>query len=71
KVPHWMPLLKRIKAGGKLCQVGVDLDGALEVVREVGGRGLCLVVGHHPQMPPEEIDDFLAVLAKEDVDAVH
>ena len=62
---EWMSLLKRIKDGGKLCQVFVDPGGARDIVRELGGRGFCFVT----HLPPEEVDDFLAVLAAEDADA--
>ena len=68
---EWMPLLKRIKDGGKLCQVFVDPDGARQIVRELGGKGFCLMIVQSPeQIPPEEIDDFLAVLAAEDADTI-
>ncbi len=66
---EWMSLLKRIKDGGKLCQVFVDHSGARDIVRELGGRGFCLVI-HSPElMPLEEIDGFLSVLAADDADA--
>jgi len=66
---EWNWLFKRIKDGGKLCQIYVNADEALEIVREVGGRGMCLIITGHPQIPPDEIDDFLAALAAEDADA--
>ena len=66
---EWMPLLKRIKGGGKLCQVYVDFNGARKIVREIGGRGFCFLMGLGKPIPAEEIDDFLAVLAAEDADA--
>lgn len=36
---EWIPLLKRIRDAGKLCQVYVTLDGALKIARELGGEG--------------------------------
>jgi len=66
---EWNWLFKRIKDGGKLCQIYVNADEALEIVREVGGRGMCLIITGRPQIPPDEIDDFLAALAAEDADA--
>ena len=66
RASDWIPLLKRIKDGGKLCLVSVDPDGARQIVREIGGRGVCLIT----HSPPEEVDDFLAVLAAEDADAI-
>jgi hypothetical protein len=41
---HWLPLLKRIVDTGKLCQVSVSAQGALTILRELGGRGLALVI---------------------------
>jgi len=65
----WLPLLKRIKDGGKLSQFYVDPDGARKIVREIGGRGFCITVVPPGPMSPEEADDFLTVLAAEDADA--
>ena len=36
---EWMPLLKRIRDGGKLCQLYISAEGARKVVRELGGEG--------------------------------
>jgi len=66
---EWIPLLKRIKDGGKLCQVYVGFEGARKIVRELGGRGFCFLIGLGEPSSPEEMDDFLAVLADEDADA--
>lgn len=35
----WIDVLRRIREGGKLCQVFVTLDGAYKIVRELGGKG--------------------------------
>jgi 5-methyltetrahydrofolate--homocysteine methyltransferase len=35
----WLPLLERIRRAGKLCQLFVSAAGALEIVRELGGKG--------------------------------
>ncbi len=67
---EWLPLLKRIKDAGKLCQVFVDPDGARKIVRELGGRGFCIIVTPRKPIQPDEAEDFLAVLAAEDADAV-
>jgi 5-methyltetrahydrofolate--homocysteine methyltransferase len=40
--PHtweWLPLLKRIRDAGKLCQIYATPAGALTVTRELGGKG--------------------------------
>ena len=41
---HWLPLLNRIRQSGKLCQVYVSAQGALTILRELGGKGLALVI---------------------------
>jgi hypothetical protein len=45
---HWLPLLKRIRDGGKLCQVTVSPQGALTTKRP-----------YHPARPKEEVILFL------------
>ena len=49
---HWLPLLRRILQSGKLCQVYVGAHGALNLLRELGGKGLCLVINE--ALTPEE-----------------
>lgn len=62
---EWLALLKRIRDGGKLCQVYVTPEGARAIVKELGGRGFCFVifegVGH------KDANDFLKTLAQEDI----
>jgi 5-methyltetrahydrofolate--homocysteine methyltransferase len=61
----WLPLLKRIMDGGKLCQVFVTAQGALDIVSTIGGRGMLLAIAE--QMVSEQADAFLRQLAREDV----
>ncbi len=65
---HWLELLQRIRAGGKLCQVFVSAEGARRIVRELGGKGFLLVVdaweGAYDR--PESVTGFLETLAAED-----
>jgi hypothetical protein len=42
---QWLPLLKRIRDAGKLCQVYVTLEGALTIARELGGNGFAFCIG--------------------------
>ena len=49
---HWPALLKRILQSGKLCQVYVSARGALELIRELGGKNLLLVINE--TLSPEE-----------------
>jgi len=61
----WLPLLKRIRDGGKLCQVYVSAEGARTIVRELGGRGFAFYI-LTLMTSREEADDFLRALAAED-----
>jgi hypothetical protein len=62
---QWLPLLARIRDAGKRCQVYVSADGARRIVRELGGRGFVLYVVN--PMGPDEAQDFLDLLAAEDI----
>ncbi|MFA5204583.1 MAG: hypothetical protein WC708_09300 [Lentisphaeria bacterium] len=35
----WLPVLKRIRDGGKLCQLTLSTQGARTIVKQLGGRG--------------------------------
>ncbi len=54
---EWLPLLKRIRDAGKLCQLFVTAEGALKIVRELGGKGFCLAVSDG--MTAEQAAGFL------------
>ena len=41
---EWLPLLKRIRDGGKLCQLFVSAEGARTIVRELGGKGFAFYI---------------------------
>jgi 5-methyltetrahydrofolate--homocysteine methyltransferase len=58
---EWLPLLKKIRAAGKLCQVTVSPKGALTIIRELGGKGFVLVIDE-PQLTPAEGRAFLEEL---------
>jgi len=57
----WLPLLKRIRDGGKLCQIYVDCAGALTVQRELGGRGFLMHIVRE-SLTPGEAEAFLLEL---------
>ena len=61
---EWPDVLKRIRDAGKLCQIGVSPEGALNVVRQLGGKGFQFLVGGN--MTPEEADAFLKDLERAD-----
>jgi len=69
----WLPLLKRIRDGGKLCQLYVSPEGARTIVRELGGRGFALHItiddpnidnplSKRPKLSAEEVGDLLQLL---------
>ena len=57
----WLDLLKRIRDGGKLCQIYVTREGALTVQKTLGGRGFLMHIVNDP-MDPSEARDFLETL---------
>ena len=61
---QWIPLLKRIRAAGKLCQVTVTPEGALTILREMGGKGMVFNICD-PQLTQEEGEAFLLLLEGE------
>jgi len=64
---EWMTLLKRIRDGGKLCQLYVTAEGARTIVREIGGRGFALHIAEW--MNQEDAEAFVRLLAAEDAEA--
>jgi len=61
-------LLQRIREGGKLCQVFVSPEGALEIVRNLGGKGFLLAIHATPEFAePEQAEGFLKTLFSEDI----
>ena len=66
---QWLPLLKRIRDGGKLCQVFVRPEGARRIVQNLGGKGFLLVIQHEEDefRDPEVAGTFLKLLAQEDI----
>ncbi|MBC7236875.1 MAG: hypothetical protein H5T69_13630 [Chloroflexi bacterium] len=64
--PHeWPGLLQRIRDGGKLCQLYVSAEGALSIVKRLGGKGFLLTV--QDEMTEEEAQAFLKQLARKDL----
>ena len=60
---EWMPVLKRIRDAGKLCQLYVSAAGALRITRELGGRGFAFYV--NDTMSPSRARDFLRAVKAE------
>jgi hypothetical protein len=61
----WLDVLRRIRDAGKLCQVYVTLDGALKIVRELGGKGFLFDIQDQGVTITEaEIEAFFVALEK-------
>ncbi len=63
----WLPLLKRIRDGGKLCQLYVSPQGARTIVDELGGRGFALYIAGI--LSRDEAQDLLRTLGASDADS--
>lgn len=61
---EWLPLLKRIRDGGKLCQLFVTAEGARTIVKELGGKGFALHIANEDGavLSEEEIINLLREL---------
>jgi 5-methyltetrahydrofolate--homocysteine methyltransferase len=66
---QWLPLLKRIRDGGKLCQVYVTPEGARRIVSNLGGRGFHFLIWEYGKdfADPGQAEAFLKLLAEEDI----
>jgi hypothetical protein len=60
---EWLPLLQQINASGKLCQLYVSAEEALEIVRLTGGKGFALYVNN--RMSAGEAEAFLRKINQE------
>ena len=60
---EWLPLLKRIRDAGKLCQIYATPEGALRVTRELGGTGFMFWLTD--SLTEMEAQDFLKTLEME------
>jgi 5-methyltetrahydrofolate--homocysteine methyltransferase len=64
-VEEWIPLLGRIVAAGKRCQVYVSPEGATEIVRALGGTGFAFGVVPARSWTEQEAREFVAQLLTE------
>ncbi|MBZ0303271.1 MAG: hypothetical protein K8J31_26245 [Anaerolineae bacterium] len=56
---HWLDVLRKIRESGKLCQVFVTLDGALNIARELGGKGFLFdILDQGRTITPQQVDAF-------------
>jgi hypothetical protein len=56
-------VLRRTRAGGKLCQIYVDREGAFKVAREHGGKGFVFSIVE--PLDDEEASEFLDAFWRE------
>lgn len=54
---EWLPLLKRIRDGGKLCQVYATPKTALRIVRALGGKGFAFWITE--PLAADKVEGFL------------
>jgi len=57
---EWLPLLKRIRDAGKLCQLFTTANETQKIVRELGGKGFAFCVMN--PMSPDEAEAFLGTI---------
>jgi len=62
---QWLDVLKRIIDGGKLCQVYISAEGALRIVRNLGGKGFLLAI--QDKMTAAEAADLICLLTEDDI----
>jgi hypothetical protein len=60
---EWLPLLKRIRDAGKLCQLYVSPEGAHAIVQALGGRGFAFYI--EQPMSRSEAESFLGALCRD------
>ncbi len=63
---EWIPLLKRIRDAGKLCQLYVTLSGAKKIMQELGGQGFLFYLWGdapgHIALTPQQAETVLESL---------
>lgn len=57
---EWLPLLSRIRAAGKLCQLYVSRQGAVEITRALGGRGFAFYI--QEDLNETEAEEFIQTM---------
>ena len=60
---NWLPLLKRIRDGGKLCQIYVSPGNALPVAKEIGGKGFAFYIVPEEPYTDAGLNEYFDVLA--------
>jgi hypothetical protein len=60
---NWLPLLKRIRDGRKLCQIYVNPSNALTVAREIGSKGFAFYIVPEEPYTDAGLNEYFDVLA--------
>lgn len=61
----WLDVLQRIRESGKLCQVFVTLEGALNITRELGGQGFLFdIMDDGETITPSAVESFYEELER-------
>ena len=58
----WLPVLQRIRAGGKLCQLFVSAAGARKIIQNLGGQGFAFYITD--DLAPAEAQACLEALSQ-------
>jgi len=59
---HWPDLLKKVLDAGLLVQVFTDVEGALKICRELGGRGIQMMI--RDELTPARAEEALGGIAQ-------
>ena len=62
---NWLPLLKRIREAGKLCQINLSFEGARQVVGALGGKGFAIWIKDPGEITAEDAADMVKTLVRE------
>jgi hypothetical protein len=60
---HWLPLMQRMRAAGKLVQVWVTCQGAREIKKALGGQGFLFDICE--SLTPEQAEAFIQEMMPE------
>ncbi len=63
---NWLPLLKRIRDGGKLCQIYVSPGNALLIAKEIGSKGFTFYIVPEEPFTDAGLNEYFDVLANPD-----
>jgi 5-methyltetrahydrofolate--homocysteine methyltransferase len=59
---NWLPLLKRIRDAGKLCQIYVSARNALLIDKEIGSKGFVFYIVPEEPFTKDGVNEYLEVI---------